>query len=173
MNAAKYGKSLFNSREIVVLWDDPRDVYAIVIRFKSTIKDLKKEDVKLQYWQGNWPKFREPVGAGSSGWGPIDDFYNGQWRDAKFDLETDEDVWLLRFRPLDEEFPDIGNFKAQYRRTLKVRVVSSKDLPEVKSFETYTDSIWRKIDVSVEWGCGNSGGRIWDGTIEVFNGELI
>jgi hypothetical protein len=29
------------------------------------------------------------------------------------------------------------------------------------------------MDVSVEWGCGNSGVRVWDGKLEVYNGELM
>lgn len=172
VNAAKNGESWVRPRELGVLWSDPRDVYAVVVRFKSTPEDLNVEDVKLQYWQCHWPKFRGVVGAGFSGWGPIDDFYNGQWRDSEFNLDVDGAVWTFKFKPLSLEFPEVKDYDVNYRRTLKIRLLSSRDLPEVESFEVYTDSTWKIMDVSIEWGCGDARERVWDGFIEVFNGEL-
>jgi len=172
VNVAKYGRLWRSSREISVVWDDPRDVYWVVLRFKSPPTALKVEDLELQYWQCNWPKFRGVVGGGFSGWGPIDDFYNGRWKSAKFDLEVYGNLWIFKFKPLIEEFPEVGDYNVEYRRTLKVRVVSLKDLSEVEGFEVYTDSIWKKTDVSIEWGCVDAVESIWDGSIEVFNGEL-
>lgn len=172
VNVAKYGEPWVKPRELGVLWSDPRDVYAVVVRFKSSPEDLKGEDVKLQYWQCHWPKFRGVVGTGFLGWGPIDDFYNGRWRDAEFYLNIDRAVWTFKFKPLSREFPEVKDYDADYRRTLKIRLVSSKDLPEVESFEVYTDSTWKTMDVSIEWGCGDTCERVWDGFIEVFNGEL-
>ncbi|MEM2850161.1 MAG: hypothetical protein QXI36_07810, partial [Candidatus Bathyarchaeia archaeon] len=67
---------------------------------------------------------------------------------------------------------ELKAYDVEYRRTLKIRLVSSKDLPEVESFEVYTDSTWKIMDVSIEWGCGGDCERTWDGFIEVFNGEL-
>ncbi|MEM2428671.1 MAG: hypothetical protein QXT14_06035 [Candidatus Bathyarchaeia archaeon] len=172
VNVARYGESWVKPRELGVLWSDPRDVYAVVVRFKSPPSDLKGEDVRLQYWQCHWPRFREAVGAGFSGWSPIDDFYNGQWRDAEFYLDTNGPVWTFKFKPVSVEFPEVKDYDVEYRRTLKIRLVSSKDLPEVESFEVYTDSTWKIMDVSIEWGCGGDCERTWDGFIEVFNGEL-
>ncbi|MEM1569927.1 MAG: hypothetical protein QXG56_04305 [Candidatus Bathyarchaeia archaeon] len=172
VNVARYGESWVKPRELGVLWSDPRDVYAVVVRFKSPPSDLKGEDVRLQYWQCHWPRFREAVGAGFSGWSPIDDFYNGQWRDAEFYLDANGPVWTFKFKPVSVEFPEVKDYDVEYRRTLKIRLVSSKDLPEVESFEVYTDSTWKIMDVSIEWGCGGDCERTWDGFIEVFNGEL-
>ncbi|MEM3479463.1 MAG: hypothetical protein QXV74_05420, partial [Candidatus Bathyarchaeia archaeon] len=112
------------------------------------------------------------AGAGFSGWLPIDDLYNGQWKDAEFDLSEEGDALLFTFKPLTREFPEFTDYDVKYRRTLKVRVLSSKDLHGIKSFEVYTDSTWKLTEVSVEWGCGSDGKRVWDGFIEVFNGEL-
>ncbi len=172
VNVARYGESWVRPKELGVLWSDPRDVYAVVVRFKSPSRDLKAEDVRLQYWQCHWPKFRETVGAGFSGWGPIDDLYNGRWRDAEFYLDIDGSVWTFRFKPVSVEFPEVKGYDVDYRRTLKVRLLSSKDLLEVESFEVYTDSTWRVMDISIEWGCGGERERACDGFIEVFNGEF-
>jgi len=173
VNVAKYGESWKNARELAVIWDDPRDIYAIILHFKSAQKSISKDDVKLQYWQDHWPRFRGAIGGGESGWGPIDDFYNGQWKDANFVMEADGDQWLFTFNPVNVEFPEFGDFNVKYRRTLKVRLASSKVLPEVESFEVYTNSVWRRTDVSIEWGCVDASEKVWDGTIEVFNGELV
>ncbi|MEM3745840.1 MAG: hypothetical protein QW323_05025, partial [Candidatus Bathyarchaeia archaeon] len=173
VNVAKYGRLWFNAREVGVLWDDPRDICAIIMRFSRTPTDLNKEDFKVQYWQSNWPKFRfEQVGAGFSGWLPIDDLYNGQWKDAEFDLNVEGDSLIFTFKPLTKEFPELTDYNVEYRRTLKIRVLSLKDLPEIKSFEVYSDSTWKLAEFSVEWGCGSDRERVWDGFIEVFNGEL-
>jgi len=172
VNVAKYGEYWHEPREIGVKWDDPRHVYAVLLRFKSSPKDLSEEDVKIQYWQHHWPRFRGPVGAGGSGWGPIDDFYNGQWKDANFALETDEDRWLFTFSPVNREFPEFGDFNVKYRRTLKVRAISSRDLTQVENFEVYTDSLWRRMDVSIEWGSEDAPEKVWDSSVEVYNGEL-
>ena len=173
VNVAKYGRIWLGLNEAGVLWDDPRDVYAVVARFKRLPEDFSIEDVKIQYWQRSWPKFRfESIGAGFSGWQPIDDFYNGQWRDAEFDLKIDGKIWCFLFHPLAEEFPDMAGYNVRYRRTLKIRLISTKNLPEVESFEAYTDSTWRETEVSIEWGCIDAAGKIWDGRVEVFNGEL-
>ena len=172
VNIAKYGESWKEPKEIGVMWDDPRDVYVVILRFKSSPKEITEKDIKLQYWQNNWPKFRGPIGAGGSGWGPIDDFYNGKWKDAVFNLETNGKCLFFKFAPVSEEFPEIKDFNVKYRRTLKIRVVSSKTLSDIESFEVYTNSVWRKMDVSIEWGCMDVAEKVWDGSIEVFNGEL-
>ncbi|MEM1990353.1 MAG: hypothetical protein QW782_06950, partial [Candidatus Bathyarchaeia archaeon] len=172
-NVVRYGRIWLSSNEIGVQWDDPRDVFAMVVRFKYPPKDLNAEDIKVQYWQCNWPKFRfETMGAGFSGWGPIDDFYNGQWKDAKFNLEIAGKTWYFLFKPLSEEFSEFADYDVKYRRTLKARILSLKGLPEIESFEVYTDSLWRIMEVSIEWGYDGEGEGIWDGYVEVFNGEL-
>jgi len=68
VNIAKYGESWKEPKEIGVMWDDPRDVYVVILRFKSSPKEITEKDIKLQYWQNNWPKFRGSIGAGESGW---------------------------------------------------------------------------------------------------------
>jgi len=173
VNIARYGETWFNAGEIGVLWSDPRDIYAIIMRFKHPPGGLSEAAFKVQYWQCNWPKVKfEHVGAGFSGWGPIDDLYNGLWRDARFNLRVEGNVLLFTFRPLTEEYPELTDYDVSFRRTLKVRVLFPKDLPEIESFEVYTDSTWRLMEVSVEWGCGLDKVRVWSGSIEVFNGEL-
>ncbi|MCX8170375.1 MAG: hypothetical protein N3E47_00165 [Candidatus Bathyarchaeota archaeon] len=173
INAAKYGRLWSDAREVGVSWDDPRDVCAVIMRFEHTPIDLSKEDLKVQYWQSSWPKFRfDQAGAGFSGWLPIDDLYNGQWKDAEFDLNIEGDALLFTFKPITSEFPELTDYDVKFRRTLKVRVLSSKNLSGIKSFEVYTDSTWRLMEVSIEWGCGKDEKRVWDGFIDVFNGEI-
>lgn len=127
VDVAKYGESWKDQNEVGVLWYDPRDVHTIVLRFKKGIAKFRGENVKIQYWEGAWPRFKERAGSGFSGWAPIDDLYNGQWTDGKFDLEVHENSFVFRFRPVNEEFPELGNYDVNYRRTLKVRVILPQD----------------------------------------------
>jgi hypothetical protein len=175
VDIARYGEQWrkrrwFGTKELGVTWEDPRDVHAVMLRFASPPRDFR--DIRVQYWRRNWPQYRLPrgekFGAGSQGWTPIDDWFNGEWKEAKTSLKVDKDEWIFTFNPVSEEFPDL-DFDAIYRRTLKVRVVSSQEL-EVERFEVYTDSVWRKMEVAMEWGC--SAEKMQSGSIEVLNGEL-
>jgi hypothetical protein len=176
-DVARYGTMWRNEREVGVFWDDPRDVFYVVLRFVS-LEGINPETIRIQYWQRNWPRHRIPKGkrpgTGRVGWMPLDDWWNGEWKDADTDLEVDGSSLIFSFRPINlKEFPEIEDFDIRERRTLKVRaLLKEREGSRISGFETYTDSVWKEETVLVEWGSGG-GEKIWDGHVEIYNGELI
>lgn len=124
VNVARYGKRWVKTWELGLMWDDPRDIYAVVLCFESPPETTTKEGVKLQYWQKSWPNFGTGKGSVWSGWEPIDDFFNGRWKDANFKIDAQADRWLLTFEPVSTEFPELVGLDVSFRRTLKIRGIS-------------------------------------------------
>jgi len=48
VDVARYGDITRSENEVIVSWDDPRDLYYVVLRFKERPKDL--ETLKVMYW---------------------------------------------------------------------------------------------------------------------------
>ena len=174
VDVARYAKIDLNESDIVLVWEEIRDIFKIVVKCPEP---SALSDAKIQYWQHHWPQVRVPkgaaVGAGRSGWMAQDDWYNGQWKaaDAKASFESDRVIYT--FNPVnDKEFPEIQDFNANYRRTLKVRILFSNIKPEIEEIEAYSDSIWKEAKFRMEWGSKFSS-RKWNGNLSVYNGELL
>jgi len=168
-DAAQYAVIEYSPEEVVLRWEEMRDIFSVIIQ--STDRS-RLSDIKLQYWQRTWPNQRVPkgtaVGAGGSGWMRDDDWFNGKWIDADVKAEIQDDKVIYTFNPVNaKEFPDISDFDANYRRTLKLRVLGS-----AKKIEAYTDSTINETEAKIEWGDSFSD-RDWNGDISVYNGELI
>ena len=104
-------------KDIGVLWEDPRDIVKVVVRFADGEQVPDPSTVKLQYWQSQWPEQRAPREAAPeskiSGWIYAGDWFQGKWHDADADLKTEGDTWTYTFRPLNaREFPDLKGFSA-------------------------------------------------------------
>lgn len=164
-----------DGRGIGLWWEDPRDLHRVVVTFADSPPD--PGTAKLQWWQSQWPGHRiprdQPAGAGESGWGHLGDLYQGQWRDADVYFQPEGRAWTYTFRHVNAtEFPDLKDFDAEYRTTMKLRLLFDGPAPEVEKLEAYTDSAWRPVDVGIEWGALGQESQAWDGTIEVFNGHV-
>lgn len=153
-----------------IYWEDPRDVFRVVVGFEEASPPA--ESLRLEYWQSSWPERRiprdAPSGSGASGWLDIGDWYRGAWKAADANVQVSGTEAVFTFNPVNtREFPELADFAANYRTTLKVRVVGAGALPAVRSFRAFTDSRMKPLEFEVEWK--GSGG---EPRVEVFNGTL-
>jgi hypothetical protein len=174
VNIAKYAMIESNAQDVMLQWEEMRDIFAVVVQC-SDASALK--GAKIQYWQRIWPKQRVPkgaiVGAGGSGWMAADDPYNGDWKDADVKVELQGNHAVYTFNPINiKEFPEINDFDADYRRTLKLRILFDGKRPEIMTVEAYSDSIWKETEIKIEWG-DRFAENEWQGHISVYNGELL
>ena len=167
-----------DGKDYGVIWEDSRDIFRVVVRFADSKAVPEPETVRLEYWQSSWPRYRiprdRPAGAGGSGWLNVGDWFQGKWLKADTNLEVNGVTYTFTFNPVNaKEFPDLRDFSARYRSTLKLRVVAEAPLPAIDTFEACTDSVWNKLDLEVEWGgTAQKQRQIWDGRLEVFNGVI-
>jgi len=167
-----------DGKDYGVIWEDSRDIFRVVVRFADSKAVPEPETVKLEYWQSTWPRYRiprdRPAGAGGSGWLNVGDWFQGKWLKADTNLQVDGAIYTFTFNPVNaKEFPDLRDFSARYRSTLKLRVVAEAPLPRIDKFEARTDSVWNRLEFEVEWGgTAQKQQQIWDGQLEVFNGVI-
>ena len=162
-----------NGKDAGLLGEDPRDVQRVVVVFAGTPPD--PAGVRLQWWQSQWPDRRIPrdrlAGAGESGWLNIGDWYQGRWREADSILKTDGKTWTYTFQPVNaKEFPNLKDFAADYRTTLKLRLLFNETAPKIESLQTFSDSTWKKAEMALEWGGTAGQPENWDGQLEILNG---
>src|SRR5688572_17695089 len=166
-----------DQKDYGVMWEDSRDIFQVVVEFSESAALPPTEQIKLQYWRSSWPKHRiprnEPSGAGSSGWLDIGDWHQGKWMTADVKLDVQGPRYTFTFNPINaQEFKDLADFTADYRTTMKLRVLGEAALPAIKSFQAYSDSVYRPFEFEVEWGGTAETEQIWDGRLEIFNGIL-
>jgi len=160
-----------------VTWEDPRDIFRVVVAFAEGVSAPKPETLRLQYWQSQWPHRRiprdQPSGSGGSGWLDIGDWFQGRWLVADATLEVHGNRLTYTFRPVNaKEFRNLKDFAAPYRTTLKLRVVGEAPLPRIASFQAFTDSTLKPLELDIEWGGTAESEQVWDGRLEVFNGTI-
>ncbi|MFI5377948.1 MAG: hypothetical protein ACHRHE_01465 [Tepidisphaerales bacterium] len=174
LNVAPFGQVMHwekDGRDYGVMWEDARDIFRVVVEFAG---DAHTADaVRLEYWQSQWPQQRiprdRPSGSGGSGWLNVGDWYQGKWQAADAAVEVKGATLTYTFNPVNaKEFKGLKDFAAKYRSTMKVRVMSDKPLPAIKSLDAYTDSTLAGLGFEVEWADATQ-----DARIEVFNGTLV
>ncbi|OHB63783.1 MAG: hypothetical protein A2168_08550 [Planctomycetes bacterium RBG_13_50_24] len=167
-----------DGKDYGVFWEDARDIFKVVVTFSDTAPAIETGGIALEYWQSTWPNQRipreTPSGAGSSGWLNVGDWYQGRWRKADVNLDTEGKTCTLTFNPVNAaEFPKLTDFAATYRSTHKLRIVGEAPLAEIDKFEAYTDSVWEDLSFEVEWGgTAQTQQQVWDGRLEIFNGHI-
>jgi len=178
VDIAKYAirKEWVADNEYTVIWEDPRDIYRAVVRFASLAP--KTDEVVLQYWSRSWPRVHiskgAKIGAGESGWLSADDWFNGEWQTADKEVQMEGNTWIYTFHPLNaKEFPNMADFPVTFRRTLKLRLLFDKPGVKIEDLQVFTDSTWQETQVTIEWGSIASHPQVWDGYLEVFNGEVL
>jgi hypothetical protein len=143
-------------------WDEERDVREI--RAGASAKGSR-----VEYWFKNWPY--EPPRMPSFE-DPMDDPWQGKWLTASAIETCSTSECVFRFQPLSEaENPLAKNLPGvNYRRTLKVRLVSSKEA--AASLRVYSGSEVKVLPLKVEFTGGDGKPADWSGNISVFNGSL-
>jgi len=171
VNIAEFAKIERDSQGIILHWEEPRDIYKVVIK-TSDPSGLSGEE--LQYWQNHWPGRRIPKGdivGGSSGWTPIDDWFNGKWQGADSKIEIRGNRAIYTFNPVNaSEFPDV-DFNAVYRRSLRIKFSIDEDSCEIEGIEVYSNSAWRDQELKLEWG-DDFAAENFQGHFEIYNGTL-
>ena len=152
-------------------WEDPREIHRVVVHFEELPPAI--DTLKLEYWGSRWPeqrlpKDREP-GGGDVGWMELGNWYRGGWRTADAEVSTNGSIVAFSFRPVNaEEFPQLKDYPAEFRYTLKLRLASDGTLPKIKRIEAFTDSSLEPRQIRLAW----KESPAKDLTLEAFNGEL-
>jgi hypothetical protein len=169
-DAAPFGLPLPEGNGI--FWEDPREIHRVVVHF--TTAPSAPEKVRLEYWGSRWPeqhlpKDREP-GGGDVGWMELGNWYRGGWRVADTQVTAGGSTLAFSFRRVNaKEFPRLKDYAADFRYTLKLRVVSTDPLPKISRIETLTDSKVAERSVQLAWK--ESTRRQFK--VEAVNGEMI
>ncbi|MGC8829771.1 MAG: hypothetical protein ACP5TE_08345 [Verrucomicrobiia bacterium] len=126
-----------------IIWEDPREIHVVKVRFKDN--SSIPQDIKLEYWGSRWPQQRLPKnrvpGGGDVGWMELGNWYRYSWRAADTIVRKENNTLTFTFNPVNKnEFPDVKDYPATFRYTLKIRIVSKEKLPEIEKIEAFTDS---------------------------------
>ena len=154
-----------------VMWEDPREIHQVVVHFKD--RPPAPESVHLDYWASRWPdqhlpKDREP-GGGNVGWMELGNWYTYRWRTADAEAKADGNTITFTFRPVNaKEFPNVHDYPATFRYTLKLRVTSETPLPKIERIEAFTDSTLEPRVVNLVWKSASAD----KSSFEVFNGAF-
>ncbi|MBM3215019.1 hypothetical protein FJZ36_08915 [Candidatus Poribacteria bacterium] len=138
-------------------WEDVREVHRIVVRLSAPVP----EDLQVQYWRTRWPQNRLPKdrvpSGGQVGWLELGNWFTGAWQTAHTEMVVDGQIATFAFRPVNEtEFPNVVDYPARFRVTLRLRLVSAtlgdeKLAASIEELRAYTDSVVRRRIVSVGW----------------------
>ena len=158
-------------------WQDERDIDGVEVAYSQTsdsrseIRDLA-EGTTVQYWSRIWPG--EPPQ-----WHTIedrfDDPWQGRWLTAQTEVKLDGSKVTYRFKPLlKEENERAGNLPepADYRRTLKVRLLYDREPPRIAALKVYSPTEARDSSVRIEFGCGRPASNVVEGWLEIYNGSI-
>ncbi len=151
-DAAKFGLPLPEGNG--VMWEDPREIHKVVVHFAEGT--AAPGNLRLEYWGSRWPeqnlpKDREP-GGGSVGWMELGNWYTYKWRAADAEAVGGNNTVTFTFRPVNaKEFPQMKDYPAAFRYTLKLRVVSESPLPKIEQIEAFTDTTLEPRVVNLAW----------------------
>jgi hypothetical protein len=168
-DAAPFGLPLPEGNGL--MWEDPREIHRVVVHFKEAPPAADK--LRLEYWGSWWPgrhlpKDREPGGA-DTGWMELGNWWKYDWRKADTESRAEGQAVTFTFRPVNaKEFPDVKNYAAPFRYTLKVRVASDASLPAIEKIEAFTDSTLAPSAARLAWARAPRR----DLKLEVFNGRI-
>ena len=154
-----------------LMWEDPREIHRVEVHFRGPAPETNQ--VRLEYWGSRWPDQRLPkdreAGGGDVGWMELGNWYKHGWRVADTNVERTDDSLIFTFQPVDlHEFPQVKDYPARFRYTLKLRVTSDATLPVVERFEAYTDSRLGERVVRLVWDKAPGG----EPSFEAFNGSV-
>ncbi len=164
-------------------WSEPRDICQVVVEYADS-KGVPP-DVRVQYWQQNWPAPAPERWPGARrGWIGRDDPWHGHWTTARGEVVVDGNTYTITFDPID--LPELGgrsaamrlneleHYLARFRRTLKLRLVSGGQAqPAVAAIRAYAPTSWQEGEVAVYFGLNQNEATNWSGRAQVSNGHLL
>jgi hypothetical protein len=163
-------------------WSEPRDICRVVVAYGQ---GDAPPDIRVQYWQKNWPTPAPERWPGARrGWIGRDDPWHGQWITARGEEVITGSTFSINFDPID--LPELGgrdaavrlneaeHYRARFRRTLKLRLVSGGDeQPLIAGIHAYAPVAWQEVEVEVYLGYGQGGAGDWSGQVQLYNGHLL
>ena len=140
-----------------VRWTEARKIRQLVVEFAADAPMPSPEAVQVQYWHNHWHGTPDPVLGEVTpiafGWTAMDDWSQGGWKDADVVSTVEGRRVVFTFHPTDrKEFKDLDAPAVAYRKTLKIRILSSSPLPRIKRFQATTDAICRPRDRADQLG---------------------
>ena len=151
-----------------LVWEDLREIHRVVVHFVGA----PPENLQLEYWRTGWPQRRLPKdrvpGGGDVGWWELGNWYTGQWQPAAVERALEGSAVVLAFRAINEtEFPELRDFPAAFRTTLKIRLQGAV-ASQVQGIEAFTDSALVQDSVRVLFAQAPCA----EPSFEVYNGHL-
>ncbi|MHB1295170.1 MAG: hypothetical protein ACYC4R_09265 [Anaerolineae bacterium] len=169
--------------QIGLEWEEPRDVCCVVARFPTA--DEVPADLHVQYWRRNWPTPAPELRAGAArGWIGCGDPFHGAWTTVRGAIQRQGDTWSLTFDPLDvielggrdavQQLDQAEDYRARFRRTLKLRLVSADaPRPRLAGLQVYGPSVWQEETLLVRMGVARDEHSDLSGGAEIHNGVLL
>jgi hypothetical protein len=163
-------------------WGEPRKIRHVEIKFQENNPVPRPDKIRLQYWHKSWDGKPDPIlaefGSGGVGWTKMDDWTNGEWKDADTNLKVDGNVLSFTFNNTGEkEFEHINQDGTGYRKTLKIRLLSDQSIAKPIQFKAFTDAVCRELTIRVLFGNPAEPKINIDGDdhghMEIFNGSIV
>lgn len=183
-DAAPFGEKFTEGegRIIGIRWDEPRKIRQLVVTFEDRLGPEIGDRLGVEYWHRNWNGKADPVpselDAGQTGWAHIDDWTNGDWRQALIKPQVGDRTVVIQFTPTgpDEgyEHPEVPG--VVYRKTLKMRLRSETALPAIQRLEAITEAVCRPLTFRLSFGkpadAGIAAAAERRGRLEAYNGSV-
>ncbi|MBD3185128.1 hypothetical protein GF312_22805 [Candidatus Poribacteria bacterium] len=128
IDISKEAKTISEENSLTLEWEKLKDIYRIVV---VTKEPTALPNLKLQYWQHEWPE-------------QMEDNTEGKWKDADIRVliegnDAARNVFPMIFKSTNiREFRELKKFKALYRRTTKIRLKFRGEMQEIDRVEVYT-----------------------------------
>ncbi|MFN2155032.1 MAG: hypothetical protein ACK2UX_07330, partial [Anaerolineae bacterium] len=161
-------------------WQAPHDICQVVVRFTQATG--APPDLRVQYWRKNWPTPAPERRPGARrGWIGQDDPWHGEWTTVRASKQAVDATCTFTFDPVDlaevhsvEQLEAAEDYRARYRRTLKIRLLCGGEAqPQIARCHAYSSSCWREGLVDVHLGLAQAGPTDWRGWAAVADGYLL
>lgn len=154
-------------RDLGFEWDEERDIQEIRVAYSGAAP----RGATVEYWFRNWPY--EPPKMPSFE-DPMDDPWQGKWLKAAVSESCADAACRYTFEPLTQaENEKSKNLPGVlYRRTLKVRVVYTQLVQEIRSMQVYSGSEEIPLQVRVELALGDVPAAGWTVSASAYNGRI-
>ncbi len=171
-----------DQRDYTLLWNEPRKIRQVTVECGPGALPADRADIRVQYWHRGWSGAADPPVAetdtAAEGWQNVDDWTNGQWKDADTRVRRDGSRLIFTFAPTHEkEFPQLRAPGVTFRKTLKIRLHGQSALPPMRSVKAFTDGVVHPLAVRIQWDIPALKGLAFDGEeevqLEAYNGKIL
>jgi hypothetical protein len=155
-----------------VYWKEARDINSIEIGYEGKITEVLAKETKVQYWFQTWPGDAPKSHTIED---LMDDPWQGEWLTADIDFQIKGNKILYTFKPMTREENELADNlpeQANYRRTLKIRLLYISKPPRIQSLNVFSPTHGKKLSLRIEFGCDKPVRKANEGKLEIFNGRI-